>query len=222
MAAFGEAGKDELEPDELKGRIVAQFGDVQGEGGWFGFDDSVPKAMNNNDDASPEERVKKPGKITCIACMNAFHPTEVDRAAGVAFEAGLVTSLEDCSGMLYLTGAVREEGLEAALQKCMKVVCVGHRLCEVWGIAYLAEKVKERWPEVDVQVIDEEEVKPSPKEKKEAKSNEKKKKKTTKNVVEPMPKQQEHDSVRANEAIPTAKRRRTNSGDKDDDGGVML
>ena len=101
--------------------------------------------------------------------MNAFHPAEVDRVASVAVEAGLATSLEDCSGLLYLTGAVREEGLEAALQKGMKVVCVGHRLCEAWGIAYLAEKVKERWPEVDVQVVDEEEVKLPPKEKKEVK-----------------------------------------------------
>ena len=151
--------------------------------------------------------------------MNAFHPAEVDRVAAVAVEAGLVASLEDCSGLLYLTGAVREEGLEAALKKGMKVVCVGHRLCEVWGIAYLAEKVKERWPEVEVQVVDEEEVKPPPKEKKEVKPNDKKK---TKDVFKPKPKQQEHNSVRANEAKPMPKRRRTESEDKDDEGGVML
>jgi len=159
VAGFGETGEDELELDDIKGRIIAQFGDLHGEGAWFGFDDSVSKVIHN-DDASLAVEIKNPGKITSIACMNAFHPAEVDLVAAAAVEAGLAPSLEDCSGLLYLTGAVREEGLEAALQKGIKVVCVGHRLCEVWGIAYLAEKVKERWPEVDVQVVDEEEVKP--------------------------------------------------------------
>ena len=218
VVGFGETGKEELEIDDVKGRIIAQFGDLHGEGKWFGFDDTVPKAMIN-DDPSPEEQVKKPSKITSIACMNAFHPAEVDRVAAVAVEAGLVPSMEDCSGLLYLTGAVREEGLEAALQKGMKVVCVGHRLCEVWGIAYLAEKVKEMWPEVDVQVVDEEEVKPPPKEKKEMKPEGRKK---TKNVPKLKPKQQEYNEISENEAIPMPKRRRTNSEDKDDGGGVML
>lgn len=218
VAGFGETSKDELEFDDIKGRIIAQFGDLQGEGAWFGFDDSAPKAINS-DDALPEEEVKRPNKITSIACMNAFHTAEVDRVAAVAVEAGLASSLDDCSGLLYLTGAVREEGLETALQKGMKVVCVGHRLCEVWGIAYLAEKVKEKWPEVDVQVVDEEEVKPPPKEKKEVIPRDSKK---TKNVSKQKPKQQEHNHVRANEATPMPKRRRTESEDKDDEGGVML
>lgn len=218
VAGFGETGKDELEFDDVKGRIIAQFGDLHGEGAWFGFDGPSQKAIDN-DGASPEEQDKEPSKITSIACMNAFHPAEVDRVATVAVETGLVTSLEDCSGLLYLTGAVREEGLEAALQKGMKVVCVGHRLCEVWGIAYLAEKVKERWPEVDVQVVDEEEMKPPLKEKKEVIPRNSKK---TKNVSKPKPKQQEHNGVRANEAIPMPKRRRTESEGKDNEGGVML
>ena len=218
VAGFGETSKDELEFDDIKGRIIAQFGDLQGEGAWFGFDDSAPKAINS-DDALPEEEVKRPNKITSIACMNAFHTAEVDRVAAVAVEAGFASSLDDCSGLLYLTGAVREEGLEAALQRGMKVVCVGHRLCEGWGIAYLAEKVKEKWPEVDVQVVDEEEVKPPPKEKKEVIPRDSKK---TKNVSKQKPKQQEHNHVRANEATPMPKRRRTESEDKDDEGGVML
>ena len=83
----------------------------------------------------------------------------------------------------------------------------------------MAEKVKEKWPEVEVQVVDEEEVKPPLKEKKEVKPNEKKK---TKNVLKPKPKKQEHNGVRTNEAIPMPKRRRTESEDKDDEGGVML
>jgi hypothetical protein len=218
VAGFGDTGKDEMEIDDVEGRIIAQFGDLQGEGEWFGFDGSVQKAMND-DDASPEEEIKTSRKISSIACMNAFHPAEVDRVAAAAVEAGLATSLEDCSGLLYLTGAVREEGLEAALQKSMKVICVGHRLCEVWGIAYLAEKVKERWPEVEVQVVDEEEVKPPLKEKKEVKHHDGKK---TKKAPKLKAKQKEHNVRSENEAIPTPKRRRTNSEDKDDEGGVML
>lgn len=219
VAGFKETGKDGLETDDVRGRIVAQFGDLTGEGAWFGFDDPPQKPVND-DDALPEKETKKSSKITSIACMNAFHPAEVDRVATIAVEAGLVTSLDDCSGLLYLTGAVREEGLEAALKKGMKVVCVGHRLCEVWGIAYLAERVKERWPEVEVQVVDEEEVKPPPKEKKEVKPHDGKKK--TNKVPKLEAKPQEHNDKSENEATPTPKRRRTNSEDKSDEGGVML
>jgi putative NIF3 family GTP cyclohydrolase 1 type 2 len=213
VAGFGETGKEELEIDDVRRRIIVQFGDLQGEGAWFGFDDV--DHIVKDDEALPETEVRKPSKITSIACMNAFHPAEVDRVATAAVQAGLVPSLDDCSSLLYLTGAVREEGLEAALQKGMKVVCVGHRLCEVWGIAYLAEKVKERWREVDVQVVDEEEAKPPPKEKKEVKLESKKK---TKNI--PKAKQQEQNGELENEATPMAKR--TNSQDEDEEGGVAL
>jgi putative NIF3 family GTP cyclohydrolase 1 type 2 len=219
VAGFGETDNGQLEIDDVKGRIIAQFGDLRGEGAWFGFDETSHKGINE-DTALPDEEVKKPNKITSIACMNAFHPAEVDRVAAAALEAGLITSLDDCSGLLYLTGAVREEGLEAALQKGMKVVCVGHRLCEVWGIAYLAEKVKERWPEVEVRVVDEEEVKPPPKEKKEVKAIVPGKKKTVK--VKSKPKPEALNGVSENEAMSMLKRRRTNSEGKDEDGGVSL
>ena len=216
VAGFGETGKEELGTEDVKRRIIAQFGDLQGEGDWFGFNDSAQEVVNDDGTSSSNE-IKRSSKITSIACMNAFHPAEIDRVATAAVKAGLVPSLDDCSSLIYLTGAVREEGLEAALQKGMKVVCVGHRLCEVWGIAYLAEKVKEKWPQVDVQVVDEEEVKPPPKEKKEVKPQGKKK---VKNV--PKAKQQEQNGVLENEVTPMAKRRRTNSEDKEEDGGVAL
>ena len=216
VAGFGETGREELEIEDVRGRIIAQFGDLQGEGAWFGFDDPTQEVVNE-DGTLPKNEIKKPNKITSIACMNAFHPAEVDRVAAAAVESGLAASLEDCGGLLYLTGAVREEGLEAAVAKGMKVVCVGHRLCEVWGIAYLAERVRERWPDVEVQVVDEEEAKPPPKEKKEVKPHDKKK---TKKM--PKPKHQEHNGQLENEAIPMAKRRRANSEDKEEEGGVML
>jgi outer membrane biosynthesis protein TonB len=160
--------------------------------------------------------VMESGKITSIACMNAFHPAEVERVAAAAVEAGLANSLEDCSGLLYLTGAANEEGVEAALAKKMKVVCVGHRLCEVWGIAYLADRVRERWPDVEVQVVDEEEVKPPPKEKKEVKP------KSNKKVGKP-PKQKQRRQKDTSEAeTPVAKKKRTSSEDNEEDGGVMI
>jgi hypothetical protein len=141
--------------EDVRRRILQEFGHVEG---WFGFggEDGGTEADGNAERETASQ-------LTAIACMNAFHPAEVERVAVAAVEAGFATSLEDCSGILYLTGAVREEGLEAALQKGMKVACVGHQACEVWGIAYLAEKVRETWPDLHVEVVDEEEVKPIPK-----------------------------------------------------------
>ena len=84
----------------------------------------------------------------------------------------------------------------------------------------MAEKVKERWPEVDVQVVDEEEVKLPPKEKKEVKPAISGKNKTGKAKLKP--KHQEHKNVPEDEALLMSKRRRTNSDHNDDVGGVML
>lgn len=219
VAGFGDTGKEELEIDEVKGRIIAEFGDLQEEGAWFGFDGITHDAIKD-DGALVNNEPQRHSKITSIACMNAFHPAEVDRVAAAAVEARLVASLEDCNGLLYLTGAVREEGLEAALEKGMKVVCVGHRLCEVWGITYLAEKVKEKWPDVEVQVVDEEEVKPPSKEKKEVKVAPPGRKKVAK--LNCKPKQDDFSGGPENQAVPVAKRMRTSSEDKDEDGGVFL
>lgn len=207
VAGFGESSRGSLELDDIKGRIVAEFGDLQGEGAWFGFDGILQNVSDND--------VKEPGKVTSIACMNAFHPAEVERVAAAAVGTGLATSLEECSGLLYLTGAANEEGVEAALQKGMKVVCVGHRLCEVWGIGYLADRVREKWPDVDVQVVDEEEIKPPPKEKKEVKPQGNKKAKTAR-------KQKQHKDVPEAEVERMPKKKRTSSDDKKKDGDVML
>ena len=137
--------------EEVRRRVLREFGHVEG---WFGFSDE--------DSGTENVEEKKTVELTAIACINAFHPAEVDRVAAAAVDAGFATSLKDCSGVMYLTGAVREEGLQAALQKGMKVACVGHLACEIWGIAYLAERVRETWPDVRVEVVDEEEVKPIP------------------------------------------------------------
>jgi hypothetical protein len=139
---------------EIRRQILQEFGHVEG---WVGFGDE-----NRGTEADGNAEREMASQLTAIACMNAFHAAEVERVAVAAVEAGFATSPEDCSGVLYLTGVVREEGLQAALQKGMKVACVGHQACEVWGIAYLAERVRETWPDLQVEVVDEEEVKPIP------------------------------------------------------------
>lgn len=215
VAGFGADGSQGLEIDDVKGRIVIEFGDLRNEGEWFGFDDATENEKKiSNDEETGHDRPRGNGKITSIACMNAFHPAEVDRVAAAAVEAGFATSVEDCSGLVYLTGAVREEGLQAALQKGMKVVCVGYRLCEVWGIGCLAEKVKERWPDVDVQVVDEEEELPPPREKKVVKAAPRSGKQTGK-------KTEQSDSGEA-KGTQVSKKRRTGSVENEEDGGVML
>jgi hypothetical protein len=153
-AVGGFERKEQGDVGEVRRQILKEFGHVEG---WFGLDSEV----RENDDCDNAEGGYA-GELTAIACMNAFHPAEVDRVAVAAVEAGFATSLEDCSGILYLTGAVREEGLQAALQKGMKVACVGHQACEVWGIAYLAERVRGTWSDMRVEVVNEEEIKPMP------------------------------------------------------------
>ena len=92
-------------------------------------------------------------EVGALACMNAFHAEEVERVAVAVGEVG-----GGCGGeVVYLTGAVREEGLRAARERGMLVICVGHRVCESWGIGYLAGRTREAWPGLEVVVVDDEE-----------------------------------------------------------------
>ncbi|KAK8032698.1 hypothetical protein PG990_002432 [Apiospora arundinis] len=124
----------------LRSQLETEFGSFEGS---FGFDD-----QEADEPAADEEQ-----NIRCVAIMNAFHPEEVDTVSEMATAMGLAPNINDCRGVLYLTGAVREPGLEAALKKCMAVVCVGHRTCEEWGIRHLASVFRERWPGLQVQEI---------------------------------------------------------------------
>ncbi|KAK8057993.1 hypothetical protein PG994_008441 [Apiospora phragmitis] len=127
----------------LKSQLETEFGSFEKV---FGFDEE-----ERDGDITASE--KNHDYIRCVAIMNAFHPEEVDLVAALAVAMELVPSMEDCRGVLYLTGAVREPGLEAALRKGMAVVCVGHHTCEEWGIRHLASVFRERWPGLQVQKI---------------------------------------------------------------------
>ncbi|KAK8099823.1 hypothetical protein PG999_010197 [Apiospora kogelbergensis] len=125
----------------LRSQLETEFGSFEGV---FGFDEG---------EGVDELATGGESMVRCVAIMNAFHPEEVDKVAELAVGMGLAPSVEDCQGVLYLTGAVREPGLEAALRKGMAVVCVGHRTCEEWGIRHLASVFRERWPGLQVQEI---------------------------------------------------------------------
>ena len=96
--------------------------------------------------------------IRAVAIMNAFHKDEVDRALKAAHEAGWTSREDQGHDLFYLTGAARPYGIEAVAAAHMPTLCVGHRACEEWGIRYLTEQIRDRFPGLDViEVLEEEE-----------------------------------------------------------------
>lgn len=71
--------------------------------------------------------------------------------------------------VLMLTGAPRAPGIahvQTHYAGKVTVVCVGHEACEEWGIRFLAQECRQKWPGMDVREVFEEEV-VVPREKKE-------------------------------------------------------
>lgn len=135
--AIGVVGPvSEASRKEFLELVKPEFPSIEGA---FGFE--------NNERSDVHQVVK------AVAIMNAFHPEEVQRVLALASDLGLIPSAEECDGIVYLTGAEREQGLQAAVQKHMAVVCVGHRACEEWGIKYLADILRREWPSIHVDVI---------------------------------------------------------------------
>ncbi|KAI8626361.1 hypothetical protein F5Y19DRAFT_227521 [Xylariaceae sp. FL1651] len=98
-----------------------------------------------------DEAAGKP--TTTIAFMNALHPNEVERVATIALSLGPVSLLKECDSILCLTGGIRAKGIEAALARPMAIVCVGHQVCEEWGVWYLAKSLKQKYPSIRVDTI---------------------------------------------------------------------
>ncbi|PIA93676.1 hypothetical protein CB0940_04672 [Cercospora beticola] len=96
--------------------------------------------------------------LRIVAIMNAFHAEEIQRVLQAAREKAWIDPEADGSSILYLTGAARDYGLAAIKEVSMPAFCVGHRACEEWGIRFLAEQLREEWPDLDVvEVLEEEE-----------------------------------------------------------------
>lgn len=131
--------------------ISREFEDWEGK---FGFSNDLV-AEDASQDTSQGDR-----PIRVVAIMNAFHSEEVERVADAALQAGYIKDLTACDQILYLTGAVRQPGVEAALERGMRVICVGHKVCEVWGMKFLAAQIRSQFPGLEVVEIDEPEETP--------------------------------------------------------------
>ncbi|KAF2090302.1 hypothetical protein K490DRAFT_36149 [Saccharata proteae CBS 121410] len=92
--------------------------------------------------------------VAVVAIMNAFHADVVDRVLDAARGQGWVV---DGGEVLYLTGQTRLSGMAAAAEAGMPVLCVGHKACEEWGIRFLAGRLREKYPKLEVQEVYEEE-----------------------------------------------------------------
>lgn len=103
--------------------------------------------------ASDEEDAK------VVAIMNAFSAEEVYRILDLSLQRGWIEPLEQGGGrnILYLTGQPREGGMAVAREYGVQVACVGHRAAEDWGIRYMARRLRESFPGVDVDEVYEEE-----------------------------------------------------------------
>ncbi|KXJ89110.1 hypothetical protein Micbo1qcDRAFT_165881 [Microdochium bolleyi] len=154
-----------------------EFGSFEGV---FGFTPGNGDATGSTDISKDDDT-----PIRVIAIMNAFHPAEVEQVEAIArnLTPGPTNTTQpptdgkqpqqehepnqeqplplqgdvSCRHVLYLTGAIRELGLQAARERGMAVVCVGHRTCEEWGIRYMAKLLRERWPGLRVDEILEDE-----------------------------------------------------------------
>lgn len=171
LVGLVEGGRD-VRAEEILERVRREFvGVVEGS---FGFEDERGSSGDESDGGVPlsdgiEPGANKPseGRIQVVAIMNAFHPEEVERVAAAANQlqgrcppADAAPSA-DCGNVLYLTGAVREAGLQTARAKGMKVICVGHRACEEWGVRYTAEFARREFPLLEVEeILEEEEPRP--------------------------------------------------------------
>ncbi|TKA65885.1 hypothetical protein B0A49_10216 [Cryomyces minteri] len=119
----------------------------------FGAWDEV-HGFSDEDHAAP---------VDVVAIMNAFHAEEVQRVLDTAATRDWISVPSDGGRVLYLTGQARVPGLEAAMKKGIRVVCLGHRTAEEWGIRYLAQRLREQWPRLVVdEVYEVEEVVPRP------------------------------------------------------------
>lgn len=94
-------------------------------------------------------------QIHALATLNAFTPEVIERVAAA------ITQLDaKADNTICLTGAVRDPGMEEARKLGMSVIAVGHQRCEYWGIRYLERIARQRFPDLEILIIDEPEEMP--------------------------------------------------------------
>ena len=89
-------------------------------------------------------------QILALASLNAFTPEVIDRVVLSNHEMGIKPQNTIC-----LTGAIREAGMEEARKLGMSVVAVGHVRCEMWGLRYLERMARQRFPGLEIVLVDE-------------------------------------------------------------------
>jgi putative NIF3 family GTP cyclohydrolase 1 type 2 len=94
-----------------------------------------------------------------IAIVNAFNPELVQRVTEAVIQKQWARDATLLNDVLYLTGQVRKTGLDSSRMTGMPVACVRHQVAEEWGIRWLAQQVKAKYPDIDViEVFEDEEV----------------------------------------------------------------
>lgn len=77
----------------------------------------------------------------------------VGRVAVVgAMNDALIREAVSRGASLYVTGQYRKPAQEAVDQTGIAVVAVGHRRTEEWGLRALADRLRQRWPELELLV----------------------------------------------------------------------
>ncbi|KAL0482984.1 hypothetical protein AKO1_015021 [Acrasis kona] len=79
--------------------------------------------------------------VSKIAVMFAFNDLEVRRAKEEGVD-------------VYITGQTRPLGRKEAEKLEVALIAVGHRNSELWGLRQLAVEIKNRFPEITVDVLD--------------------------------------------------------------------
>jgi len=89
--------------------------------------------------------------ITALAFSRSFDAQTIAQAHATAKIAGFLPS--ENSRMLFVTPQPRQAGLTAARAKKMLVMCVTNVAANLWALRYLSRKIKEQWPELEVNMV---------------------------------------------------------------------
>lgn len=131
----------EVECREFVGRVEEEFGGV-GEMVLFGAqsqtherdEGDIVKVEGVKQEDNEDHRLPGDTQVDTLACLNAFTAEIIERVMAAAPMA---------KGVVVVTGERKDSGMKRARELGVKaVVCVGHKRCEVWGLHYVAEQIR--------------------------------------------------------------------------------